>query len=157
MTLVSATQLAAYPLCARSGGNEQSGRSWKNRRLPGDLRRVEWRPRPQDAQFLAHIAPLNLAKNVQKPLFIVQGQNDPRVPASEAEQMIQTIKQNNVPAWYLLAKDEGTASRKRRTKTSSFTRRCFSSKVSAEVDFPPPRVPSTGVCVFGGHGAIVLR
>ena len=87
-----------------------------------DLRRVEYGDErsPKMREFLNRIAPLNLAKNVTKPLFIVQGQNDPRVPASEAEQMIRTVKQNSVPAWYLLAKDEGHGFAKKRNQDFQF-------------------------------------
>ena len=42
-----------------------------------------------------------------KPLFIVQGKNDPAVPVSEAEQMVRVVKRYRVPVWYLMAKDEG--------------------------------------------------
>jgi dipeptidyl aminopeptidase/acylaminoacyl peptidase len=41
------------------------------------------------------------------PLFIIQGANDPRVPASESEQMLAAVRANETDAWYLLAKDEG--------------------------------------------------
>ncbi|RPH37306.1 hypothetical protein EHM92_03015, partial [bacterium] len=57
--------------------------------------------------FLERIAPLNNAKNITKPLFIVQGKNDPRVPATEAQQMFATLKESNVPVWFLMANDEG--------------------------------------------------
>jgi dipeptidyl aminopeptidase/acylaminoacyl peptidase len=43
----------------------------------------------------------------------VQGLNDPRVPVSEAEQMIEAIRNNGGEAWYLLAKDEGHGFRKK--------------------------------------------
>ncbi len=41
------------------------------------------------------------------PLFVVQGKNDPRVPYTEAEQMVATVRKNGVPVWYLLADNEG--------------------------------------------------
>jgi len=74
-----------------------------------DLRRVEYGDErdPEMRAFLERIAPLNNARKITKPLFIVQGMNDPRVPASEAEQMVATVKYNNTPVWYLAAKDEG--------------------------------------------------
>ncbi len=53
------------------------------------------------------IAPLNNAKEITKPLFIVQGRNDPRVPASEAQQMLTTLTRSKVPVWFLMANDEG--------------------------------------------------
>ena len=50
---------------------------------------------------------------ITKPLFVVQGANDPRVPRTEAEQMVATVKRNGTPVWYLLAKDEGHGFRKK--------------------------------------------
>jgi dipeptidyl aminopeptidase/acylaminoacyl peptidase len=58
-------------------------------------------------------APVNNAAKITKPLFVVQGANDPRVPRSEAEQMVATVERNAVPVWYLLAKDEGHGFRKK--------------------------------------------
>ena len=57
--------------------------------------------------FLEQTAPLNNAGKIKKPLMIVQGENDARVRASEAEQMVQAVKKNGTPVWYLLAKNEG--------------------------------------------------
>ena len=74
-----------------------------------DLRRVEYGDErdPAMREFLERIAPLNNADKIGKPLFIIQGQNDPRVPASEAIQMRDTVRQNAVPVWFLMADDEG--------------------------------------------------
>ena len=74
-----------------------------------DLRRVEYGDERDAAtrNFLESIAPLNNIAKIKKPLFIVQGANDPKIPTSEAEQMVNALNNNNTPAWYLLAKDEG--------------------------------------------------
>lgn len=74
-----------------------------------DLRRVEYGDErdPKMREFLLKISPLNNASNIKKPLFVVHGQNDPRVPLNEAEQIVATVKNNQVPVWYLMAKDEG--------------------------------------------------
>jgi dipeptidyl aminopeptidase/acylaminoacyl peptidase len=74
-----------------------------------DLRRVEYGDErdPQMREFLLNISPLNNAHKIQKPLFVVHGQNDPRVPLNEAEQIVAIVRQNNIPVWYLVAKDEG--------------------------------------------------
>jgi dipeptidyl aminopeptidase/acylaminoacyl peptidase len=74
-----------------------------------DLRRVEYGDErdPQMREFLLKISPLNNAHKIQKPLFVIHGQNDPRVPLNEAEQIVATVRQNNIPVWYLVAKDEG--------------------------------------------------
>ena len=58
-------------------------------------------------EFLERTAPMNNARKITKPLFVVQGANDPRVPLSEAEQMVKTVRANGTPVWYLMAKDEG--------------------------------------------------
>ncbi len=74
-----------------------------------DLRRVEYGDErdPNMRQFLLDISPLNNADKIKKPLFVVHGQNDPRVPVGEAAQIVETVRRNNTPVWYLLAKNEG--------------------------------------------------
>jgi dipeptidyl aminopeptidase/acylaminoacyl peptidase len=74
-----------------------------------DLRRAEYGDErdPKMREFLNRIAPLNHAANITKPLFVVQGGNDPRVPLSESEQMVQMVRNHGTPVWYLMAKDEG--------------------------------------------------
>ena len=53
------------------------------------------------------IAPLHRAERIRKPIFVVQGKNDPRVPYTEAEQIVATLKKRGTPVWYMLANDEG--------------------------------------------------
>jgi dipeptidyl aminopeptidase/acylaminoacyl peptidase len=74
-----------------------------------DLRRAEYGDErdPKMSAFFDRIAPLNNAQKIAHPLFVVQGGNDPRVPLSEADQMVERVKQNGKPVWYLMAKDEG--------------------------------------------------
>jgi dipeptidyl aminopeptidase/acylaminoacyl peptidase len=74
-----------------------------------DLRRAEYGDErdPEMRAFLERIAPVNNAGKLKKPLFVVQGRNDPRVPLSEAEQMVAIARKNGTPVWYLMAKDEG--------------------------------------------------
>lgn len=74
-----------------------------------DLRRVEYGDErdPKMREFMEKIAPLNNAHKIAKPLFVVQGKNDPRVPYTEAEQIVASVKKNNIPIWYLMANDEG--------------------------------------------------
>lgn len=80
-----------------------------------DLRRVEYGDErdPKMAAFFEEIAPLNHTDKIKKPMFIIQGGNDPRVPLSEAEQMKEKIKSNGGVIWYLMAKDEGHGFRKK--------------------------------------------
>ena len=80
-----------------------------------DLRRVEYGDErdPKMAAFFEKIAPLNNIDKIKKPLFIVQGTNDPRVPVTEATQMRDKLKANGNVVWYLEAKDEGHGFRKK--------------------------------------------
>lgn len=80
-----------------------------------DLRRLEYGDErdPRMRRHLERISPTANAHKITKPMLIVQGLNDPRVPASEAEQMIRAIRKNGGEAWYLLAKDEGHGFRKK--------------------------------------------
>jgi dipeptidyl aminopeptidase/acylaminoacyl peptidase len=71
---------------------------------------------PKMREFLNRIAPLNNATKITKPLFVVQGGNDPRVPARESEQMVQTVRKNGTPVWYLVAKDEGHGFAKKKNR-----------------------------------------
>ena len=74
-----------------------------------DLRRVEYGDErdPAMAEFLGRISPTARAGEIKKPLFVVQGFNDPRVPVTEAEQMVRAIRDQGGNVWYLMAKDEG--------------------------------------------------
>jgi dipeptidyl aminopeptidase/acylaminoacyl peptidase len=87
-----------------------------------DLRRVEYGDErdPEVYAFFERIAPVNNAHRITKPLFVVQGGNDPRVPLSEAEQMVATVKRNGTPVWYLMAKDEGHGFRKKENADFQF-------------------------------------
>jgi dipeptidyl aminopeptidase/acylaminoacyl peptidase len=80
-----------------------------------DLRRVEYGDErdPKTRAFLQRISPTNNAARIKKPLLIVQGLNDPRVPASESEQMVAKIRAQGGEVWYLAAKDEGHGFRKK--------------------------------------------
>jgi dipeptidyl aminopeptidase/acylaminoacyl peptidase len=83
-----------------------------------DLRRVEYGDE-RDAKvraYLESIAPANKAQNITKPLFVIAGKNDPRVPASESEQMVAVVRKNNTPVWYLLGKNEGHGFRKKKNR-----------------------------------------
>jgi dipeptidyl aminopeptidase/acylaminoacyl peptidase len=57
--------------------------------------------------FLERIAPANNAQKITKPLFVIQGRNDPRVPHTEAEQMVAVVRKQGTAVWFLMANDEG--------------------------------------------------
>ena len=74
-----------------------------------DLRRAEYGDErdPRMRAFLESISPLNQSERLTRPLMISQGKNDPRVPASESEQIVAALADAGVPIWYVLALDEG--------------------------------------------------
>ena len=87
-----------------------------------DLRRVEYGDE-RDAKmraYLESIAPANKAKNITKPMFVIAGKNDPRVPYTESEQMVQVVRKNGTPVWYLLGKDEGHGFQKKKNQDYQF-------------------------------------
>lgn len=74
-----------------------------------DLRRVEYGDEREPAMrtFLEKISPLTNAHKITKPLFVIQGKNDPRVPVTEAEQIVARVRANGTTVWYLRAENEG--------------------------------------------------
>ncbi|MDC8785773.1 S9 family peptidase [Roseateles koreensis] len=74
-----------------------------------DLRRVEYGDEREPAMraHLQEISPLTHAERITKPLFVVQGKNDPRVPYTEAEQIVAKVRSQGTPVWYLRADNEG--------------------------------------------------
>jgi dipeptidyl aminopeptidase/acylaminoacyl peptidase len=83
-----------------------------------DLRRAEYGDERDPAMhdFLQSISPLNHVDRINQPLMISQGLNDPRVPASESAQLVAALASRDVPAWYLVATDEGHGFRKKRNR-----------------------------------------
>jgi dipeptidyl aminopeptidase/acylaminoacyl peptidase len=80
-----------------------------------DLRRAEYGDERDStiSAFFEKIAPVNNAEKITKPLFIVQGGNDPRVPRTEAVQMADKVRSSGGVLWYLEATDEGHGFRKK--------------------------------------------
>ena len=80
-----------------------------------DLRRAEYGDErdPAVRAFLNRISPLTNANAIRRPLLIVQGLNDPRVPPDESMQMVTRVRSRGGEVWYLAAKDEGHGFRKK--------------------------------------------
>ena len=87
-----------------------------------DLRRVEYGDERDEKMraFLEKISPTTRAQKIKKPLFVVQGQNDPRVPVTESEQMVKALRDNGSKTWYLMAKDEGHGFQKKKNVDFQF-------------------------------------
>jgi dipeptidyl aminopeptidase/acylaminoacyl peptidase len=69
-----------------------------------------------DAERHKAISPLFHAKNIRKPLLVVQGANDPRVLKVESDELVAAVKANNVPVEYLVFPDEGHGFLKRQNR-----------------------------------------
>ncbi|HEY7347773.1 MAG TPA: S9 family peptidase [Ktedonobacterales bacterium] len=79
------------------------------------LREAEYGSLERDRDFLEHISPIHAVDRITAPLFVAHGANDPRVPVSEAEQMVEALRRRNVPVEYLRFDDEGHQFTKRST------------------------------------------
>jgi dipeptidyl aminopeptidase/acylaminoacyl peptidase len=87
-----------------------------------DLRRVEYGDErdPVQRKKLLAISPLTRIKELRLPLMVQTGGNDPRVPASEAEQAVKAVRRNGGTAWHLLAQDEGHGFAKKANQDYAF-------------------------------------
>jgi dipeptidyl aminopeptidase/acylaminoacyl peptidase len=80
-----------------------------------DLRRAEYGDERNESMriFLDKISPLTNANRIKKPLLVAAGLNDPRVPASESDQLVWRVRSNGGEVWYMTARDEGHGFRKK--------------------------------------------
>ena len=80
-----------------------------------DLRRPEYGDErdPEMRAFLESISPSNHADRIRVPLLVAQGRNDPRVPESEAEQIVRAVRANGRDVWYMNALNEGHGFRRK--------------------------------------------
>ncbi|QDV33510.1 S9 family peptidase [Tautonia plasticadhaerens] len=74
-----------------------------------DLLRLEFGDErdPRVQRYFRDISPLRRADRITTPMLVVQGENDPRVPVAEARQIVDAVRGNGVPVWYMLARNEG--------------------------------------------------
>jgi dipeptidyl aminopeptidase/acylaminoacyl peptidase len=87
-----------------------------------DLRRVEYGDErdPKMREFLEKIAPMNNIEKIKKPMMVVAGKNDPRVPVSESDQIVAALKKQGTSVWYVMAKDEGHGFQKKANQDYQF-------------------------------------
>ncbi len=87
-----------------------------------DLRRVEYGDErdPKMREFLERIAPMNNIEKIKKPMLVIAGKNDPRVPVSESDQIVAALKKQSTPVWYIMAKDEGHGFQKKANQDYQF-------------------------------------
>src|SRR4029077_15981945 len=75
---------------------------------------------PKMHALLEKIAPMNNIEKIKKPMLVVAGKNDPRVPVTESAQIVEALKKQGIPVWYLMAKDEGHGFRKKQNQDFQF-------------------------------------
>lgn len=83
-----------------------------------DLRRVEYGDE-RDPEMRAHLEKISPVNNVDKitvPIFVVQGENDPRVPVTESSQMVEALREQGSTVWYMNALNEGHGYRKKENR-----------------------------------------
>ncbi len=96
-----------------------------------------------DPEFLAEISPIHKASSIKTPLLVIHGENDPRVPVSEARQIIQAMKDNNMPVDSLIFPDEGHGATKTVNVIAEYRSQVdFFNKHLKKTVEPPVPVPS---------------
>ncbi len=83
-----------------------------------DLRRAEYGDERDPAMraYLEKISPLNNVEQIDLPMLVVQGENDPRVPVTEARQMVAALRKQGLTVWYMNALNEGHGYRKKENR-----------------------------------------
>lgn len=73
-----------------------------------------------DEEMLRAISPLFHAQNIKKPLMVVQGVNDPRVPRVESDEIVAAVRSNGGIVDYLVFDDEAHGFRKRKNAVRAY-------------------------------------
>ncbi|MGI8552137.1 MAG: alpha/beta fold hydrolase [Dehalococcoidia bacterium] len=90
--------------------------AWRRR-----LRMAEYGDPELDGDFLREISPINHVDRITAPLMVIHGANDPRVPISEAEQIVGSLEQRGRPVTYLRFEDEGHGVVKLENRVTCYT------------------------------------
>lgn len=85
-----------------------------------ELREAEYGSLEHDREFLESVSPINTIENIEAPLFVLHGENDPRVPVGEAEQIAERAKEH-VPVETLIFPDEGHGFTKLENRIEAYT------------------------------------
>ncbi|WP_266075357.1 S9 family peptidase [Haladaptatus caseinilyticus] len=86
------------------------------------LREAEYGSLSDDREFLESISPINNIRNIEAPLLVLHGANDPRVPVGEAEQIVEEAKTQDVPVEKLVFPDEGHGFSKLENRIEAYTK-----------------------------------
>ena len=86
------------------------------------LREPEYGSLERDRDFLKSISPIHKAEKIRAPLMVIHGKNDPRVPVGEAEQIVESVRENGGTVEYLLYEDEGHGLAKLKNRLDAYPR-----------------------------------
>jgi len=86
------------------------------------LREAEYGSLETDREFLEQVSPMNHVDKIKAPLFVIQGANDPRVPQSESDQMVEAIRGQGGTVEYMVFEDEGHGLRKTENKLEAYAK-----------------------------------
>ena len=86
-----------------------------------ELREAEYGSLEDDREFLESVSPINTVDRVEAPLFVLHGENDPRVPVDEAEQIVEKLETRGVPVRKLIFEDEGHGFTKLENRIEAYT------------------------------------
>jgi len=76
----------------------------------------------KDRALLEEFSPITKIDQLVAPLYVYQGQNDPRVPREEADQVVEALRARNVPVEYQVAANEGHSLDRRENRVEFFVR-----------------------------------
>ncbi|MGH1559838.1 alpha/beta hydrolase family protein [Caulobacter segnis] len=99
-----------WPAGSSAMGSATSFRSCRTPRPHRrDLRRAEYGDErdPKMLKAFETISPMNNVDKISKPMLVMQGWNDPRVPKSESDQVVAKLREKGIETWYVQFKDEG--------------------------------------------------
>lgn len=85
------------------------------------LREAEYGSLETNREFLESISPIHNTDQISAPLFVLHGANDPRVPVSEAEQIVAAVRDQGTPVEKLVFDDEGHGISKLENRIETYT------------------------------------
>lgn len=113
LALAAATKYSDRLRCVFVGQGMSNIATWLENQPADrvDLRRREYGDErdPEMRKFLVDVSPLPHAPDIKTPLLVVHGKNDVQVPVVESRQIVEAVRRNGVPVWYLVFEDEGHA------------------------------------------------
>jgi dipeptidyl aminopeptidase/acylaminoacyl peptidase len=89
---------------------------WRKKQREAEYGTIE-----RDGEFFDRIDPLNHTNRIITPLLVLHGENDPRVPIEESEQMVRKLKDQSHPIEFIRFDDEGHKFEKLKNKKTAYT------------------------------------